>query len=163
MGVMSSQSSTTSKLLKQLTKTYPELTFSESEQFYWSPKKMTVFYDPKKLAIDTGSWSLLHETSHGILGHRSYSSDFELLKYEVEAWQKAKDIAREYDIQIAQEHIEDCLDSYRDWLYARSTCTLCRLNSLQVSDNTYECLNCGNVWRVSASRFCRPYRMALSQ
>ena len=83
-----------------------------------------------------------------------------LLKLEVEAWEKAKEVALKLDIKIDPNHIEDCLDTYRDWLYKRSVCPKCSNKSLQQSDfNHYECFNCHMRWRVTTSRFCRTYRM----
>lgn len=144
-------------LLKLLSKSFPEISFTKGSCFYWSPSDKVVYYAPIKQEKD--SWTLLHETSHGILGHTNYGSDFELLKLEREAWEKAKYLAKDYNIIIDENHIEDCLDTYRDWLHKRSLCPKCDVKSLQSSDNTYGCLNCGTTWRVSGSRLCRPYRM----
>lgn len=134
------------------------LSFRKSNDFYWSPKDKAVYYSADSLDTDEGIWALLHEVSHGLVGHTTYSNDFELLLYEVEAWEKAKHVATEYGVAIGNEHIERCLDTYRDWLYSRSTCTNCQVNSFQVSPQIYLCINCGDKWQVSASRFCRPYR-----
>lgn len=146
-------------LLNSLVEQFPDMSFVESDSFYWSPKDHAIHFNIDKLADIQGQWSLIHELAHGLLNHSTYKTDYELLSYEVAAWQKAIEISPNYDITIAPDHIEDCLDSYRDWLYARSTCPTCRLNSLQVSPDTYKCLNCLCKWRVSPSRFCRPYRL----
>lgn len=148
-----------SDLLKEVKKRFPELTFAPSSAFYWSPKQQTIFYEPEKLGELVSAWALLHEISHALLKHTTYKNDVNLLVYEVAAWQQAEKLAKDFNITIDPDHIEDCLDTYRDWLYARSTCPTCSLNALQIRANTYRCLNCQCEWQVSPSRFCRPYRM----
>lgn len=138
---------------------YPSLLFIEDSSFFWSPADSSVHINPDRLTEESGIWSLLHEVAHSELGHATYSSDYELLAFEVAAWEKATELAKKYDHAIDDQHVEDCLDSYRDWLYARSTCPTCKLNSLQTEVNTYCCLNCECIWRVSPSRFCRAYRL----
>ncbi len=145
-------------LLPVLQLDYPTISFVEGDAFYWSPKDRSVTYSASSTQPEIAMWSLLHEVSHGILGHATYQSDFELMELEVEAWQKARKVAKKYDIQISPEHIEDCLDTYRDWLHRRSTCPTCGMVSLQKDPRTYECFNCKTSWHVSSSRFCRPYR-----
>lgn len=159
MAVTNLPSNTANKLLQMCHKSFPELSFKLAGSFYWSPKTRTVFYDQNQLASAPGQWALLHEVAHGQLDHQQYHNDFELLMFELAAWEAAKEAGVRLGLKIDQDHIEDCLDSYRDWLYARSTCPACRLNSLQISPQEYRCLNCNNSWKVSASRFCRPYRM----
>jgi len=104
-------------------------------------------------------WSLLHETGHALLGHTTYKADFELLQLEVAAWEKAKEIAKVLEITINNDHIEDCLDTYRDWLHKRSVCPNCTTQCLQQDDlSHYRCYNCHTKWKVSTNRFCRAYR-----
>ena len=145
-------------LIDQVVKAYPDLRFVADNAYYWSPADTTVHYNEERLDSETGLWSLLHEVAHGVLGHTTYGTDYQLLAYEVEAWEKAIELGKIMSLSISNDHVEECLDSYREWLYARSTCPTCRLNSLQTEVNTYRCLNCDCVWRVSPSRFCRPYR-----
>ena len=146
------------ELLEQLRKDYPDIQFIEGKAFYWSPKDRSVTYGGASTQPLVACWSLLHEVSHGILGHTTYHSDFELMGLEVEAWQKASKLAKKYDYKISPEHIQDCLDTYRDWLHRRSTCPTCGTVSIQKDPKTYECFNCRTSWHVSSSRFCRPYR-----
>jgi hypothetical protein len=145
------------KVIKLLTIDYPKFNFIESDSYYWSPQKNTIHYgrltkEPKSL------WPLFHEVGHANLGHRRFNSDFELLTLEMDAWDKAKIIASLYGVKIDDDHIQDCLDTYRDWLYRRSTCPFCTNSSLQTKIDTYSCFNCNNTWHVSASRKCRTYR-----
>ena len=96
----------------------------------------------------------MHETGHALLGHANYQADYELIQLEVAAWQEAKQIAKPLKIEIDEDHIQDCLDTYRDWLYKRSICPNCATKSLQQGDFVhYRCFNCHTTWRVSNSLF----------
>lgn len=159
MAATSSPNNTKTSLLTRLKKMYPGLTFEAAKQFAWSPKNRTVSYNKVEINRGDGVWALLHEVGHGLLGHQQFTSDAQLLMYEAAAWQKAVEIAHQFDITIPTEHIDECLNTYRDWLYARSTCSNCQVNGLQIDQRTYKCINCSHTWEVSASRFCRPYRM----
>lgn len=156
MAHWSSPSKTMEALISRLTIDHPGLTFLLSKDFYWSAKSQTVYYAHNGLSSDT--WSLLHEASHALLNHNSFHSDFQLLTMEMEAWEKAKELAAHYEITIDTDHIEDCLDTYRDWLHKRSLCPNCAIKSLQTSPNQYKCLNCATSWQVSKTQKCRPYR-----
>lgn len=144
-----------------LKKDFPELGFISNTSFYWSPGNRSIYYDSTDNSLEA-IWKLLHETSHGLLHHESYATDFDLLLLEVAAWQKAAKLGDHYGFSVDEEHIEDCLDSYRDWLHARSTCPTCLANGLQTSKSRYECLNCPTTWQVSRSRFCRAYRRSMT-
>ena len=141
-----------------LTHLFPSLRFTPGKTFYWAPETNEIFYQlngrkPKHI------WSLLHETGHALLNHQSYGTDVELLKLEVAAWEKAKELATQLKRVIDEDHIQDCLDTYRDWLYRRSICPTCTTKCLQQADRAhYRCFNCHTVWGVTPSRFARPYR-----
>lgn len=146
------------QLVKTLSERFSHLHFREGKAFFWSPETEEVVYTTRD-GDDSAIWSLLHETSHALLEHKRYGTDFELLKLEVDAWEKAKELAASLAIEIDDDHIQDCLDSYRDWIYARSICPQCGTKSLQQADlRHYRCFNCHEVWRVTPSRFCRAYR-----
>lgn len=147
------------KLLKKLKYSFPDLQFEPGSRFTWSPKTRHIIYKQGSSAKDlVAVWALLHEVGHALLDHNTYKSDFELLSLEMAAWQKARSVATDFDYKIDEDHIQDCLDTYRDWLYQRSTCPTCTSCSLQIDNKTYCCFNCGGTWQVSASRLCRPYR-----
>lgn len=146
-------------ILKRLATLAPQVHFKAGDVFFWSPAKQLITYRPEALAEPVGHWALLHELAHALLGHTHYRSDLELLLLEVAAWDKARALGRQLDLEIDDEHIQDCLDTYRDWLHQRSTCPTCGAVSLQQSSRQYRCFNCSTTWQVSASRFCRPYRM----
>lgn len=141
----------------RLQQDYPQFKFKPSRQEYWSPRIKTIFYiegtPEKKLKC-----GLLHELAHGILEHKNYSSDFELLRMETAAWQLAAKLGKKYGVKIGDDYIQNCLDTYRDWLHRRSTCPSCGTHVVQQNSNTYKCFNCQASWRVSSGRFVRPYR-----
>lgn len=146
------------ELLKNLEKYQDEtINFKQASSYYWSPKERTVYYQENDNS-EVGNWTLLHELSHGLLRHETYQSDYELVLLEVKAWEHAEKLAKELKIKIDDDHIQDCLDSYRDWQYKRSICPDCALGGVQVDTKTYSCLFCAKSWHVSESRFCRPYR-----
>lgn len=145
-------------LVERLAADYPQLTFAAGASFYWSPANHQVMYRRNAEGV-TAIFSLLHEVGHALLDHKRYKLDFELLQLEVAAWEQATAIASSYGIAIDGEHVQDCLDSYRDWLYRRSICPTCSTKALQQDDKPlYRCFNCHATWRVAPSRFCRPYR-----
>lgn len=145
------------QLLDSLRLRFPNLRFVKGDQCSWSPSDQTITY-----TIDSTNshevWALFHELAHAALDHKAYTSDIELLLMEVAAWNKAKELAGEYSLEIVEDHIQDCLDTYRDWLDRRSTCPTCSNNALSGDSSMYHCFNCQTIWQVSDSRFCRPYR-----
>lgn len=145
-------------MLEQLQTRFPDLQFVADKRFCWSPLTRQIGYDASR-TDEAADWSLLHETGHALLGHDGYQGDFELLTLELTAWNKARELAADFNIKINEDHIEDCLDTYRDWLYKRSICPQCTNRALQQNDQVhYRCFNCHKVWRVTPSRFCRAYR-----
>jgi hypothetical protein len=146
-------------LLSTLAQSYPKIRFTKGETFCWSPNSGRIFYDNRISDQPSATWSLLHEVGHALLRHKNFTHDFELLSYEIAAWQEAKRLARLFDIAIDQTHVENCLDSYRDWLYQRSICQTCGTQALQMDNEpSYRCHNCYNTWHVPLSHGCRTYR-----
>lgn len=158
MVVMSLQDSAHSKLLGEVAPFIPDVSFVCSTAFYWSPQRQIIGYSPQSLETPEGVWSLIHEVAHANLQHQTYENDFELLRLEVAAWQRAKEIAQSVGITLDEDHVQDCLDTYRDWLHKRSTCPTCGNVGLQHTSSTYQCHNCHSAWTVTTARFCRPYR-----
>lgn len=145
-------------LVTKLQQRFPALSFTAGSQFSWSPETSEVIYKEAARGREA-TWSLLHETGHALLGHDTYRADFELLRLEMAAWEQARHLAEELKINIDEDHIQDCLDTYRDWLYKRSICPTCSTKALQQGDFVhYRCHNCHTTWRVTASRFARAYR-----
>jgi hypothetical protein len=146
------------KLLAELEAQYPKLRFEPGEQFCWSPETGEILYKAGASG-NRAKWSLLHETGHALLGHTNYQADFELIRLEMAAWHRAKELAADFKMVISEDHIQDCLDTYRDWLHKRSICPSCNNQSLQQADFIhYRCFNCHTTWSVSGNRFGRSYR-----
>lgn len=163
MAVMKWQKTQMRKLLLKLEEEYPHIQFKEGDYFYWSPKKTTITYS-FATEHDKQEVTLLHELAHAVLDHASFTTDFELLLLEVAAWDKAQDLSKAYNIDIPDEHVQKCLDTYRDWLHMRSTCPGCTSNGIQSKQTKkYTCPNCNSTWEVSSSRLCRPYRKVAKQ
>jgi len=145
-------------LIVKLQKDYPKLTFAEGDDFRWSPADKAIIY--RKDSDDAAS--LLHELSHAILGHENYKKDISLIEMERDAWHNAKEItAPLYDEVITDEIIEEALDSYRDWLHARSICPACQATGIQTKKGEYRCLACRTQWRVNEARVCELRRYTI--
>jgi hypothetical protein len=156
---MQMEATTLDTLLARIAADYPDLQFIEAAHFAWHAGKKHVSY--KKAGKNTmhSMYSLLHELGHAILGHKDYTHDIELLQLEVAAWEQARGLASHYGLEIDEDYLQDCLDTYRDWLHLRATCPACFGRSLQNSERSYRCFNCQSEWTVTRSRLCRPYRL----
>ena len=146
--------------IKTLARDYPQYKFKAGAQEHWSPRYKTVIYNPQQ-SLQELHYGVLHELAHALLGHADYSTDIELVKMEADAWEMATEIAHRYHINIAHEHIQNCLDTYRDWLHQRSACPSCGMHVLQKDSANYHCFNCQTEWKVSSGRFVRPYRRSV--
>ncbi len=127
------------------------LTFQQGEMFGWDYTACAITYNPGEPKANA---YLLHEFGHALLGHANYSYDIELLKMERAAWDEALSLADEYDAAIDEVLIDDALDSYRDWLHARSLCPTCTATGVQTALSSYACIACGANWRVNDARQC---------
>lgn len=148
---------TAESFIKGLRLDYPQLVFVAGKREHWSPRTKTITYNPAQGLKDLRS-GVLHELAHARLGHASYESDLELIKLESEAWALAAKIGKKYGVKISQDHIQNCLDTYRDWLHRRSTCPTCAAHGLQQDSGSYQCLNCQAKWAVTSDHFARAYR-----
>ncbi|MEO7905115.1 MAG: hypothetical protein ABIR91_04960 [Candidatus Saccharimonadales bacterium] len=141
----------TSSLRNQLIADYPDLQFGTGELNHWSSTEQTVYYNPD--TIDDAT--LLHEVSHGLLQHTDYDKDIVLIDMEREAWAYAvQTLGPKYAVTISDDTVQDSLDSYRDWLHARSTCPNCSSTGVQIQSNEYKCIACQTIWRVNDARIC---------
>src|SRR5687768_7940042 len=98
-------------IVKRLQALLPSVRFIPGESLHWSPEKQVVSYRPSDSEEDI--WGLLHEAGHARLVHAEYASDMELLQLEVAAWDEAGRIATLCQLEIDEEHVQDCLDTYR--------------------------------------------------
>lgn len=159
MGATNTSKPAFKDFLKKLKADYPNFNFKSGRREYWSPKTHTINYARRQPETEV-KFGILHELSHALLEHNNYSSDLELLKLESEAWHLAAKLGRKYKVRISENHIQNCLDTYRDWLHKRSQCPTCGLHVIQRSPNQYKCFNCQTTWQVSHRRFARPYRLS---
>ncbi|MFA5004202.1 MAG: hypothetical protein WC498_02890 [Candidatus Saccharimonadales bacterium] len=146
-------------ILTKIQADHPQLSFAEGSHFSWHAHRNHVSYKASKNGDHKGTWALLHEVGHALLAHAEYTNDVQLLQMEVVAWEKATELAKSYGLEIDEDYMQDCLDTYRDWLHLRSTCPTCHSRSAQETPSTYRCFNCQTTWKVTRSRLCRPYRL----
>ena len=137
-------------LIQQLKADYPQFRFKKAKRFLWSPSEATIYYT----GTDEDYAFLLHELSHGILNHAEYRRDIDLIVMERAAWDTANELAPTYGLVIDDDTVETTLDSYRDWLHARSTCPTCTAIGLQTKQRVYTCPACHHSWRVNEARIC---------
>jgi hypothetical protein len=150
-----------SSLVAKLQRDFPSLHIEVGDDFYWSPSTATIHTTPVNSRED--KLTLLHEVGHAVLGHAHFNRDIDLIKIERAAWDYVRDtLAPRYGIKASEDDIEDMLDTYREWLHARSTCPQCRLTGIQTEADRYHCVGCGNDWRVNDARRCGLKRYSLT-
>lgn len=151
----------TSSLKNKLVADFPTVHFVESDDFYWSPSTKTVHYGTISSVQD--ELTLLHEAAHAVLDHRQFNRDIELLKIEREAWDYVSEVlAPQYGLTVDTAAIEDMIDTYREWLHARSQCPRCSLTGIQTDTSLYHCLGCAQDWRVNEARRCGLKRYSIT-
>ncbi len=146
------------QFIAQLRCDYPQFKFRPGRQDHWSPKTGTITYNQRETSKQL-KYGVLHELAHALLDHTTYNNDFELLQLETLAWELAAKLGRRYGLKIDEEHVQNCLDTYRDWLHKRSLCPTCGMHVIQHTPHAYKCFNCQSIWHVSSGRFVRPYRL----
>lgn len=147
-----------SSLVTKLQADHPQITFTPGNNFQWSPYEATVYYPSES----TDSATLLHEVGHALLGHDSYTKDIQLIEIERDAWEYARqNLSSRYNSLIDETIVQDSLDTYRDWLHARSTCPNCQATGVQTKAQQYKCVACHTQWRVNEARICALRRYTL--
>lgn len=159
---MNTLKTTSRPIIDQIISDFPDLVFKSADMFYWSARTRTVYYDPGVIEKPRGIWQLLHEIAHATLNHQRFDSSVALLRMETEAWTTAKELSKIYNVAIQQSHIERCIDTYRDWLYLRSSCPSCKAIATEYKPCTFRCFNCASRWSVSADQRSRCYRQSTS-
>lgn len=127
--------------ITELKKDYPDLRFKNGRKFAFRPPK-TILLGPEEPNYKA---LILHEVAHALCGHKNFKIDIERIKMECEAWEKAKELAERYGIEIDEEMIQEELDTYRDWLHQKSRCRLCGLTRFQTTDGRYHCPRCNEL------------------
>ena len=127
-----------SQFIAKLQADYPEFNIKSGSKFAFRPPK-TIFWGPPQpnFALLT-----LHELAHALCKHKDYATHIERIKIESEAWERAKTLCDEYAIAWDEDFVQEQLDTYRDWLHAKSLCPTCRLTRFQTPDGTYHCPRC---------------------
>lgn len=120
--------------------------------FSWHYQTHTITYDTHDPAADI---LLLHEVGHALLDHHDYAYDIHLIEMERTAWDKARDVATQFGVKIPETVVEEALDTYRDWLHARSLCPRCGSTGVQDGQLNYTCLACHRTWHSNEARTCQ--------
>ena len=128
-------------LVDRLRVDYPKLKFKTGRKFAFRPPR-TIIVGPKE---PNAELLLLHEIGHALSGHQDFNTDVGRIKMEVEAWEKARGLAKIYKIKFSDEVMEAELDTYRDWLHQKSRCPVCGLTRFQTPDGQYHCPRCENL------------------
>lgn len=117
---------------------YPWIKMQVGRKFAFRPPKTIILGPPEPFS----ELLVLHEVSHAICKHRDFRMDVERLKMEVEAWEKARELADAYGVKVDEDLIQAELDTYRDWLHQKSRCPKCGLTRFQTPDSRYHCPLC---------------------
>lgn len=126
--------------LEKVRADFPDIRFIYGKRFSFRPPRTVVI--AKDCDSGSGPLLLLHELGHALSHHYTFKTEVERLKIEVEAWEKARELAPLYKITIDDELIEGELDSYRDFLHQKSRCPLCGLTRFQTPDGVFHCPKC---------------------
>ena len=126
--------------LARLKTDFPDLRFASGKRFLFRPPRTVVVDENSSAASD--KLLLLHEVGHAISRHWSFKTEVERLKIEVEAWEKARELAPSYGVLVDEDLIESELDSYRDFLHQKSRCPGCGLTRFQTPDSVWHCPKC---------------------
>ena len=145
-------------MFNQVVTSFPNIDFKSSSIFAWRPSLLAIEYDEEKIGTSRGLLLLLHEIGHHLSGHDKTGSDRELLKQEVQAWAEAKLLAAKFGLPFDEEVREECLETYRDWLYHRSLCPTCDHQGLEM-ERLYHCINCNEKWQTTTSLHCQIRRI----
>ena len=124
--------------LDKLKQDYPDLRFRAGRKFAFRPPRTVILGSNEPHA----KLLALHEVSHAVCKHKDFKMDVERLKMENEAWERARELADYYEIEVDENLIQDELDTYRDWLHKKSRCPVCGLTRFQTPDTIYHCPQC---------------------
>ena len=129
------------EFVEELKRDYAGFRYRMGRKFTFRPPRTVVLGPPEPFL----ELLVLHEVSHGICGHKDFRMDVMRLKMEVQAWEKAKELASQYSIEVNEELIQEELDTYREWLHQKSRCPQCGLTRYQTMDSLYHCPRCESL------------------
>lgn len=127
--------------LSKIKDDYPSLTFKTGKKFAFRPPK-TIVIGPEE---PHDSLLLLHELGHALNLHADYKTGVDRLRMEREAWDKARELAPNYEMEFEEDFAQSELDTYRDWLHKKSRCPVCGLTRFQDTSSKYHCPRCENL------------------
>ena len=128
----------TVKFFERLIEDFPKFRFVLGVKFAFRPPR-TVVIGPQE---PFSRLLVLHEVGHAVCKHKDFKMDVSRLKMENQAWEKARELALFYDIEVDENIIQGELDTYRDWLHQKSRCPNCGLTRFQTPDSRYHCPRC---------------------
>lgn len=131
--------------LKKIKSAYPEFVFKPGKRFLFRPKN-TIFYDEDAEYFEL---LLLHELGHALLGHYDFATGLSRLKMECAAWDKARSLAEQFDVDVYEDVIQDKIETYREWLHDRLICPDCGLIRLETKDQNFICPRCNILLKKS--------------
>ena len=129
------------EFFERLARDFPDLKFIFGKKYTFRPSKTVVLgpYEPFYELLT------LHEVSHALLKHKDFRTDVARLKMENAAWEKARELASNYGIEVDEDVVQGELDTYREWLHQKSRCPKCGLTRFQTPDSQYHCPLCENL------------------
>lgn len=128
---------------------YPQQQFLPAGYFAYDASENIVNYDPERIKDNMGKLALLHEVAHSLLGHFHYLFDFELYSMEMDAWNMTRDLAQQHHVQTNEAYIQQCMDSYDNWITERGTCPGCYEFNIQSIPGEFRCYRCKTRWEVN--------------
>lgn len=129
---------TDEKILQRLEKDYPDLKFVSGNNFAFRPPRTIVF----EQGASNFDLLILHEMGHALCGHKTFKMNIRRLKMEVEAWEKARELAETYGVSFDEDVAQGELDTYRNWLHQKSRCPNCGLTRFETPEGEYHCPQC---------------------
>ena len=138
LAVQNGYSSEQTEFFERLTSDYLGFRFRMGRKFAFRSPRTVIIGPPEPFS----ELLALHEVSHAICKHKDFKMDVERLKMEVQAWEKARELANYYGIEYSEELVQRELDTYREWLHQKSRCPICGLTRFQTPDSRYHCPAC---------------------
>ena len=126
------------RFLKRLLGDFSDFRFVVGRRFAFCPPR-TIVIGPSE---PFSRLLALHEVGHAVCKHKWFRMDVTRLKMENQAWEKARELAAIYDVEVDEELVQRELDTYRDWLHQKSRCPICGLTRFQTPDSRYHCPRC---------------------
>ena len=136
--------------IQQIKDQFLEYDFQEQSYYGFDSNKKKVYFIAKTDQEPENPLLLIHELAHAELGHLDYQSDLELVLIEIKAWDKARAICQDIEVEYDPRLRDACIQTYIDWYKLRGTCPNC--DTLCINKHQkYNCYQCLTSWEVSSS------------